>query len=58
MYNGTLVKPGDEIEMNDERAANHMRAGDVERDEKVVEIIKARRLAAANAAAADASGTW
>ena len=58
MYNGNLLDVGSEVEMNDERAANHMRAGDVERDERLILIIKARREAAASAAIADARGDW
>lgn len=58
MYNGTMLKAGDSVEMNEDRAVNHMRAGDLERDEKVVEKVKARRLGAAKAAQADASGDW
>lgn len=58
MFNGLFVKPGDEVEMNEERAVNHMRAGDLERNEEVISKIKARREASANAALADAKGEW
>ena len=58
MYNGSFVREGDEIDMNEDRAVNHMRAGDVERDEELIQKIKDRRTAAAQAAIADAGGDW
>lgn len=58
MYNGTMLQIGDVVEMNDERAVNHMRAGDVERDEGLINEIKERRSAAAEAAMDDAKGDW
>lgn len=58
MYNGVMVQPGDEVEMFADRAYNHMRVGDVERDENVVSEIKAKREAAAKAALADAQKDW
>lgn len=57
-YNGQFVHPGDEVDMNEERAVNHMRAGDVDRDEVLINKIKTRRVAAAEAAKADAGGDW
>ena len=57
-YNGTFVEAGAEVEMNEERAVNHMRAGDVERQEPLIEKIKQRRIAAAEAAKADAGLDW
>ncbi len=58
MYNGTMVQEGEQVEMNDERAVNHMRVGDVERDEALIDKIKSKRHAAATAAIADAEGSW
>ena len=58
MYNGSFVREGGEIDMNEDRAVNHMRAGDVERDEELIQKIKDRRTAAAQAAIADAGGDW
>lgn len=58
MYNGSMVNPDDVIEMNLERAVNHMRVGDVERQEDLIEKVKASRVAAAEAAKADAEGEW
>lgn len=57
-YNGILVKEGDEVEMNKERAVNHMRAGDIKRDEQLIKKIKEQRLAAAEAAKSDALEDW
>lgn len=57
-YNGEFVAPGQEVEMNEERAANHMRAGDIERNEELISKIKAQREAAATAAIADARKDW
>lgn len=58
VYNGMMLQTGDVAEMNDERAVNHMRAGDVERDEGLINEIKERRTAAAEAAMDDAKGDW
>lgn len=58
MYNGVLLEVGQEVEMNIERAVNHMRVGDVERDEDAINEVKAARQAAAEAATADAKGDW
>lgn len=58
MYNGTMLEVGQSVDMNEERAVNHMRAGDVERDNALVEKVKNRRLEAAKAAQADAEGNW
>lgn len=58
MYNGQMVVAGAEVEMNENRAVNHMRVGDVERQEKLVERVKQRRLGAAKAAQKDAEGKW
>ena len=58
MYNGTLAKVGDVVDMYDERAYNHMRAGDVERDEAIIATVRQRRLAAAEAAHKNASESW
>lgn len=57
-YNGTMLKVGDVVEMNEERAVNHMRAGDVERDEALISKIKQRRVDAAEAAKSDANADW
>jgi hypothetical protein len=57
-YNGKFVNEGDEIEMNEERAVNHMRVGDVERDEQLIKKIKEQRQAAAEAAIVDAQANW
>lgn len=57
-YNGEFVYEGDVIEMNENRAVNHMRVGDLERDEALIEKIKQERIAAAEAAAKDAGGDW
>lgn len=58
MYNGIDLAPGDEVEMNFSRAVNHMRVGDVERDEELIATIKAERIARAEAAKKDAQGDW
>jgi len=59
MYNGELLKEGQEdVDMNIERAVNHMRAGDVERQDDVIAEVKQARSAAADAAKADAEGDW
>lgn len=58
MYNGELLAVGQEVDMNIERAVNHMRVGDVERDEDAINEVKAARQAAAEAATADAKGDW
>ncbi len=58
MYNGTFVKEGDVIDMNVERAVNHMRVGDVERDEELIAKVKEDRKAKADALRADAEGEW
>lgn len=58
MYNGVFVKPGDKVEFNEERAVNHMRAGDVERQEELIAKIKSQREAKAEAAIADAKAEW
>jgi len=39
-YNGTFVQAGDVVEMNEDRAVNHMRVGDVERNEELIAKIK------------------
>jgi len=57
-YNGTFVEAGQEVDMNEERAVNHMRVGDVERNENLIKKIKERRAAAADAAKADANKDW
>jgi hypothetical protein len=57
-YNGTFVEPGQVVDMNEARAVNHMRAGDVERDEALISKIKAQREAEATAAIADARKDW
>lgn len=57
-YNGEFVDVGQEINMNEDRAVNHMRVGDLERDESLIEKVKARRIAAAEAAKSDAAGEW
>lgn len=58
MYNGTFVKEGDVIDMNEERAVNHMRVGDLERDEALITRIKEKRAAAAKQLQDDAEGDW
>jgi hypothetical protein len=58
MYNGSFVREGDEVEMNEARAVNHMRVGDVERNEDLIKKIKEQRTSAAQAAIADAEGDW
>lgn len=59
MYNGKMLEVDQEdVDMNIERAVNHMRVGDVERNEEVVNEVKQARLDAANSAAADAKGDW
>lgn len=58
MYNGKYVEAGSDVEMNIERAVNHMRVGDIERDENAIAEVKQARQAAAEAAAADAKGDW
>jgi hypothetical protein len=58
IYNGALLEAGQEVEMNIERAVNHMRVGDVERNEEAIGEVKASRQAAAEAAQADAKGDW
>lgn len=58
MYNGKMLSKDEEVEMNIARAVNHMRVGDVERDEVLVDRIKQERIAAAEAAKADAQGDW
>lgn len=58
MYNGTFVTEGEVIEMNIDRAVNHMRAGDIERDEELIAKVKDDRVAKAKAAQADAEGEW
>lgn len=57
-YNGEFVQAGDVVVMNEERAVNHMRVGDVERQEDLIAKVKERRIAAAEAAKADAGGDW
>lgn len=57
-YNGEFVEEGQTIEMNEARAVNHMRVGDIERDEDLIQKIKDQRTAAAEAAIADAGGDW
>ncbi len=57
-YNGNFVEEGQLVEMNESRAVNHMRVGDIERDEELIKKIKDQRTAAANAAIADAGGDW
>lgn len=57
-YNGTFVQEGDTIEMNQDRAVNHMRVGDLERDDELIQQVKDRRIAAAEAAKGDAEGDW
>jgi len=57
-YNGQFVEAGQEVEMNEDRAVNHMRVGDVERNEDLIKKIKERRAAAADAAKADAQKDW
>ena len=57
-YNGQFVQEGQMVDMNEDRAVNHMRAGDVERNEELIIKVKQRRQAAAEAAAADAKGDW
>ena len=58
MYNGNLLKVGDKVEMNRNRAVNHMRVGDVERDDVLIAEVKQVRVDAAEAAKADAQGEW
>ncbi len=58
MYNGTFVNEGEVVEMNVDRAVNHMRVGDVERDEELIAKVKEARTAKAKAAQADAEGDW
>lgn len=58
MYNGSFVKEGEEIDMNESRAVNHMRVGDLSRDETLINKVKAERLGAAKAAQADAEAEW
>ena len=58
MFNGQMLNVGDEVEMNASRAVNHMRVGDVERDEDLIAEIKASRIADAKSAQADAEGDW
>ncbi len=57
-YNGEFVDVGQMIDMNESRAVNHMRVGDLERNEELIEKIKQQRVAAAEAARADAEGEW
>lgn len=57
-YNGVQLKEGDVVDFNEERAVNHMRAGDVERNEALINKIKQRRIDAAEAAKSDASQDW
>ncbi len=57
-YNGSFVREGDEVDMNESRAVNHMRVGDVVRDESLINKVKAERLGAAKAAQADAEAEW
>lgn len=57
-YNGVYVGVGEEVEMNEERAVNHMRVGDVERNEQLIIKIKEQRAAAAEAVIADAQKNW
>lgn len=57
-YNGVFVSEGDEVEMNEDRAVNHMRIGDVERQDELIKKVKDRRIAAAEAAKGDALGDW
>lgn len=58
MYNGTMLKAGDEVELPRDRAVNHMRVGDVERDDALIEAVKQERKAKAEAAIADANKDW
>lgn len=58
MYNGTLLEVDQEVDLNIERAVNHMRVGDVERNEDAIAEVKAYRQAAAESAQADAKGDW
>lgn len=57
-YNGEFVQAGDVVEMNEERAVNHMRVGDIERQEDLINKIKQQRIDAADAAKSDAGGDW
>lgn len=57
-YNGEFVQEGQEVEMNEDRAVNHMRVGDVERQDDLINKVKQRRIDAAKAAQDDASRDW
>jgi len=58
MYNGKRVQPGDIVEFNEDRAVNHMRAGDIKRDESLIKKIKEQRIAEAEALKTDAQKEW
>ncbi len=45
MYNGKMLQAGDEEEMNEDKAVRHMRAGDLEKDQKAIEKYKNKMIA-------------
>lgn len=58
MYNGTMLRYGQEVELDFNRAVRHMRFGDVERNEDAIKTYKARLEAEAQAQIESAKSDW
>lgn len=58
MYNGKMLKKGEVVEFNIERAVNHMRVGDLERNEEAIKKVKEKRRGQAEALLKDAEKDW
>lgn len=58
MYNGTMVRTGQDIEMNFGRAVRHMRVGDIERNESAIKQYKLALKSEAEAKLKDAESDW
>jgi len=58
LYNGVMLKEGEDIELNFNKAIRHMKVGDVERDEDGIKRYKATQKSNAEAQLRDSQADW